>query len=105
MNVSFDYYLHIYVNTSPVYHSLHHLVGGVILDHLLVAALLLEPVHLDGGQAVVIHVGDIPPVWEELASHLDRLDGTRPVNINHCLLVSKQKLYMLDKRSLFLNGQ
>ena len=95
---------HIYVNTSPVYHSLHHLVGCVILDHLLVAALLLEPVHLDGGQTVVVHVGDVPPVWEELTAHLDRLDGTRSVNINNCLLVSKQKSLM-TKMSLFLNDQ
>ena len=100
----FSYLRTFYVNTSPVYHSFHHLVGGVILDHFLVAALLLEPVHLDGGQAVVVHVGDVPPVWEELASHLDRLDGTRSVNINNCLLVSKQKSFM-ERIRLFLNGQ
>ena len=73
----------------PVDHGLHHLVGGVVLDDLLVAPLLLEPVHLGGGQAVVVHVGDVPPVREEFAADLDWLDGARPVNINYRLLVSK----------------
>ena len=80
---------------SPVDHGLHHLEGGVVLDHLLVAALLLEPVHLDGGQAVVIHVGDVPSVREELAAHLDWLDRAGAVNINYRFLVSENRISVL----------
>ena len=82
---------HKHLVTVPVNHGLHHLVGGVVLDHLLVAALLLEPVHLDGGEAVVVHVGDVPAVREELAAHLDWLDRAGAVNINYRLLVSEKR--------------
>ena len=87
----------------PVDHGFHHLVGGVVLDHLLVAALLLEPVHLDGGQAVMVHIGDVAPVREELAADLDGLDGARAVNINNRLLVPMKILRKLSKHFIKRN--
>ena len=86
----------------PVDHGFHHLVGGVVLDHLLVAALLLKPIYFDGGQAVMVHIGNVAPVREELAANFDRLDGAGAVNINNCLLVSNDaKIYVKVLQILF----
>ena len=59
----------------PVDQGLHHVHAGVVVDGLLVAALLLEPVHLGGVLVHVADVRDVAPVREKLAA--DRKRGQR----------------------------